>query len=67
MSLIQSNAIIHDPCFNLEIADEDDLDPDVMNSMTSLGCFKDKAALVEALLRYVSISTYFFFVNDTME
>ena len=37
---------------NLEITSEDDLDPDVMTSMTSLGCFKDKAVLIDALLRY---------------
>ena len=37
--------------FNLEISGEDDLDPDVMTSMTSLGCFKDKALLIDALLR----------------
>ncbi|UYV79308.1 BRSK1 [Cordylochernes scorpioides] len=28
----------------------DDLDPDVLNCMTSLGCFKDKEKLVEELL-----------------
>jgi len=32
------------------IATRTDIDPDVFESMASLGCFKDKPALVEALL-----------------
>ena len=30
--------------------DEYDIDPDILNSMTSLGCFKDKMQLIERLL-----------------
>ena len=50
----QANNQIQNPNLNLEITSEEDLDPDVMNSMTSLGCFKDKEMLIEQLLRYVS-------------
>ncbi|XP_065070754.1 serine/threonine-protein kinase BRSK2-like [Rhopilema esculentum] len=32
------------------IDDERDLDPDILNSMTSLGCFKDKEDLIQRLL-----------------
>ena len=38
---------------SLDITNEDELDPDVMDSMTSLGCFKDRQVLVEALMRFV--------------
>ena len=30
--------------------DEYDIDADILNSMTSLGCFKDKVQLIERLL-----------------
>ncbi|GIX81921.1 hypothetical protein CDAR_558971 [Caerostris darwini] len=33
------------------IPSSDDIDPDVLSSMTSLGCFKDKEKLVEELLK----------------
>ena len=49
----QANNQIQNPNLNLEITSEEDLDPDVMNSMTSLGCFKDKEMLIEQLLRFV--------------
>ena len=52
----QANNQIQNPNFNLEITSEEDLDPDVMNSMTSLGCFKDKEMLIEQLLRFVPIT-----------
>ena len=47
----QSASMIQTPCFSLDITNEDELDPDVMNSMTSLGCFKDRQLLIEALMR----------------
>ena len=49
----QANNQIQNPNLNLEITSEEDLDPDVMNSMTSLGCFEDKEMLIEQLLRFV--------------
>ena len=39
---------------SLDITNEDELDPDVMDSMTSLGCFKDRQILIEALMRFVN-------------
>ncbi|XP_071038946.1 serine/threonine-protein kinase BRSK2 isoform X2 [Parasteatoda tepidariorum] len=33
------------------IPSSDDIDPDVLSSMTSLGCFKDKEKLIEELLK----------------
>ena len=32
------------------IDSRDDIDPDVFNSMTSLGCFRDKHKLIDSLL-----------------
>lgn len=32
------------------LTNRDDIDPDVFNGMTSLGCFRDKHKLVDALL-----------------
>ena len=32
------------------IPQEEDIDPDVFAAMTSLGCFKDRPRLIEALL-----------------
>lgn len=32
------------------LLDEDEIDPDIFHSMTSLGCFKDKRALTQSLL-----------------
>ena len=32
------------------IESQNDIDPDVFKSMTSLGCFKDKHALMDSLL-----------------
>ena len=62
----QSASMIQTPCFrfdfgkrlnhkpatkSLAITAEDELDPDVMDSMTSLGCFKDRQVLIDALIR----------------
>lgn len=55
----QANNQIQNPNLNLEITSEEDLDPDVMNSMTSLGCFKDKEMLIEQLLRLESHYQWF--------
>ena len=60
----QANNQIQNPNFNLEITSEEDLDPDVMNSMTSLGCFKDKEMLIEQLLRFVPITLLIFWSGD---
>ena len=63
----QANNQIQNPNFNLEITSEEDLDPDVMNSMTSLGCFKDKEMLIEQLLRFVPVILISWFYDPWFE
>ena len=62
----QANNQIQNPNFNLEITSEEDLDPDVMNSMTSLGCFKDKEMLIEQLLRFDPVIVVLWFESQSI-
>jgi hypothetical protein len=49
----RQNIVVDDSCHSFQttiIPGEDDIDFDVFAAMTSLGCFKDRPRLIEALL-----------------
>ena len=48
--LLDPSPVVPDSLELFSLTSRDEVDPDVIKSMTSLGCFKDKTALLQALL-----------------